>query len=149
MDKNAHLNDVSENSENIHKKRNFPFTSLYDENLSEVEVKQQIPTLLIAGYDTSAATISFVILMLAMHPDIQEQVFDELHSVFDTQNEDTTCEHLSRLNTLDRVIKETLRLFPPAPLIGRISTTDFPLPNCTIPKGATIAMSIFTMHRVK
>lgn len=137
--------NVLEQSKNAH----LPFNSLYsDGNLTDAVIRQQIETLLIAGYETSATTISFTILMLAMHSNVQEQVFNELHSIYDSQHEQTTNEHMAKLDMLDRVIKETMRLFPPASIIGRTSSIDFSLSNCIIPKGATIAMSIFTMHRV-
>lgn len=132
------------------KNAHLPFSSLYnDRNLTDVVIKQQIETLLIAGYETSAMTISFSILMLAMHSNVQEQVFKELHSIYDTQHEETTHLHMTELDILDRVIKETMRLFPPASMIGRTSTADFPLSNGIIPNGATIVMSIFTLHRVR
>lgn len=128
----------------------LPFNSLHnDRNLTDAVIKQQIETLLIAGYETSAMTISFSILMLAMHSSVQEQVFKELHSIYDTQHGETTHQHMTELDILDRVIKETMRLFPPASMIGRTSAADFSLSNCIIPKGATIAMSIFTLHRVR
>lgn len=120
-----------------------------DANISDDVIKQQIATLIAAGYETSALTISYSILMLAMHPKIQEQVFDELHEIYDIQNEETTYEHLSKFDLLDRVIKETMRLFPAAPVIGRTSTIDFPLSDCIIPKGTTITIPIVTLHRVK
>lgn len=86
--------------------------------------------------------------MLAMHPDVQDRLFEELRSVFDSQNEETTYDHLQRLTYLDRILKEVMRLFPSAPLIARVTRADIPLSNCTAPKGTFIMMSIFNMHRV-
>lgn len=121
---------------------------LYEGKLSEEMVKQQIEILLMAGYDTTATTISYAILMLAMHPKIQEETFKELRSVYSTQDEDTTYDHIQKLNILDRVLKETMRLFPIAAQIGRFATADIPVSKCVIPKGSTITITIFTMHRV-
>lgn len=111
-------------------------------------VKQQIEVLLIAGHETTASTIAFTTLMLAMHPHIQEHFFNELHSMYDTQNERTTYEHIQKLDMLDRVLKETMRLFPPFYLFSRTSTTDISLESCVIPKGVDVVMPIYTMHRV-
>lgn len=115
---------------------------------SEKLIKEQIETMLMAGSDTTALTISFAILMLAMHPEIQERLFEELQSVYDTQDEATLNNHLTRLTYLDCCLKETMRLFPVASLIGRTPTVDIPVSNCTIPKGTIIALSILTLHRV-
>lgn len=114
----------------------------------EQTIKEQIETVLMAGSETSALTLSYTILLLAMHPDVQDRLFEELHSVFDSQEEETTYDHLQRLTYLDRILKEVMRLFPSAPLIARITRADIPLSNCTAPKGAFIMMSIFNMHRV-
>lgn len=115
---------------------------------SEQVVKWQIETILIAGSDTSALTVSFTILMLAMHPDIQDRLFDELHTIYDEQDEQTTYDHLQKLPLLDCCLKESMRLFPVASLIGRTASADIAVSNCTIPKGAVIALSIITLHRV-
>lgn len=124
------------------------FRLLYLGKFSEEMSKQQIETVLMAGSETSALSLSYTILMLAMHPDVQDRLYDELHSVFVAQDEETTYEHLKCLTYLDRIVKEVQRLFPAAPLIARCATADIPISNCTIPKSAFIMMSIFNMHRV-
>lgn len=122
--------------------------SYFSGRCSEKVIKEQIETMLMAGSDTSALTISFTILMLAMHPEIQERLFDELKSIYDTQDEDTLTDQLGKLTYLDCCLKESMRLFPVASLIGRTPTIDIPVSNCTIPKGTIIALSILTLHRV-
>lgn len=116
----------------------------FDENI----IKEQIETILVAGNDTSTATISFAILMLAMHPEIQERVFRELYSIFENENENISENHLNRMPYLDLVLKETLRLFPAGPYPFRSATADVPIGNCTIPKNAIILLSIYSMQRV-
>lgn len=100
-----------------------------------------------AGSETSALTLSYAILMLAMHQHVQDGLYDELRTVFDGQDEQASYEHLQRLTYLDRVIREVMRLFPSAPLISRCARADIPVSNCTIPKNAIIMMSIYNMHR--
>lgn len=87
--------------------------------------------------------------MIAMHPDIQEQIINEMHPVYGSQDEETTYEHLQELRLLDRVLKESMRLFPIAYVIGRTPTADVPVSNCVIPEGIKITVIIYTMHRVK
>lgn len=122
--------------------------SYFSGRCSEKSIKEQIETTLMAGSDTTATTISFAVLMLAMHPDIQERLFNELHSIYDAQDDNTFYDGLKKLTYLDCCLKETLRLFPVASLIGRTPTIDIPVSNCTIPKGTIIALSILTLHRV-
>lgn len=112
-------------------------------------VKQQFETLLMAGFETTASAISFAILMVAMHQEIQENAFNELRSVYDSQDEETTYEHIQKLHLLDRILKESMRIFPIAYLIGRTPTADIALSNCVIPKGIKITILIYTMHRVR
>lgn len=116
--------------------------------LSEDMVKQQIDVLMVGGHETTATTVSYIILMLAMHPNIQEQVFNELRSKYDTQDQETTYEKMLDLHLLDRVIKETGRLFPIAFAISRTPSADIPLRKCVIPKGVNIIIPAYTTHRV-
>lgn len=137
------------NDDDLLNKAEFPFVSLFVEGkLSEDMVKQQIQIMLMVGHESTGMTIAQVILILAMHPNIQEQVLDELRSVFNTQDEETTYEHIKKLNLLDRVIKETLRLFPPAGSLLRLSTADVPISSYVLPKNTIIHMRLYTLHRV-
>lgn len=142
---NAYL---AENN-NTFGKSDCPLIPLYVKGeLSEELVKQQIDVLLVAGHETTASTIAYAILMLAMHPNIQEQVFNELHSIYETQSQETNYEVMQKCELLDRVIKETMRLFPVVFAFLRTPTADIPLKSCVIPKGVTIAVPIYTLHRV-
>lgn len=105
-------------------------------------------TIVIAGNETTALSLSYIILLLAMHPDVQDKVYDELHEVFDEQDEIMTYEHIQRLTYFDRVIKEGLRLLPVVPFIMRTATADTQISNCIVPKDAFILMSLFNLHRV-
>ena len=137
------------NDANITVRNENPFIGPYIEGkFSEDVLKQQIESILIAAFDSTGSTTAYAILMLAMHPNIQEQVFDELHSVFDAQDEETTYEHIQKMHLLDRVIKETMRLFPFGPFIERVSTAEVAISNCSLPKNTNISLSIFTLHRV-
>ncbi|XP_043486647.1 cytochrome P450 4V2-like [Polistes fuscatus] len=76
----------------------------------------------IEGSDTEANTLSFLFLMLATFSDIQNLVYEELYDLYglsDPKDVPITMEDIKKMKYLDRVIKETLRLFPPAPFIAR------------------------------
>ncbi|XP_065082894.1 probable cytochrome P450 313a4 [Ochlerotatus camptorhynchus] len=102
-----------------------------------------------AGSETTASTIAFTLLMLSIHQDVQDRVYREISSVFDD-----LCDHnyldqssLSRLTYMERVFKETMRLFPIAPLVGRKVDADIRLETITIPAGANICIPIYKLHR--
>lgn len=71
--------------------------------------------------------MSAVLLMLAMHQDIQEKVIQEFNSVFNCADEEVDNIDFKKLEYFDLVIKETMRLFPIAPFIGRKMTADMKL----------------------
>lgn len=120
----------------------------FNGKLDEKIIRDQVETIVIAGNETTALSLSYIILVLAMNPDVQDKVYDELHSVFDTQDELMTYEHIQRLPYFDRVVKEGMRLLPVVPFIMRTARADTQISNCTIPKEAFILMSIFNLHRV-
>lgn len=82
------------------------FRLFFSGHFSEQVVKEQIETVLIAGNETSALTLSYTILLLAMYPDVQDRLYNELRSVYDTQDDDTSYEIIQRLPYLDLVLKE-------------------------------------------
>lgn len=99
---------------------------------------------ILQGSDTSATSSSFTILLLAMNPDIQDKVYDEINRLLP---DELTLTAINELKFLDMVIKESLRLFPIAPYIGRKVSGDFKMGNLDIPAGATVGVSVYNLHR--
>lgn len=123
------------------------FSLFFGGKFTEQIVKEQIETVIIAGNETSALTISYTLLLLAMYPSIQNRVFEELCSVYKSKDEYSSYERIQQLKYLDCVIKESMRLFPVAPFIVRCCIADTALSTFTIPKDAIIMMSLFNLHR--
>lgn len=73
--------------------------------------------------------ISYAILMLAMHPEYQERVFEEVKLIFPDKTTDNFVNYddLNNLEFTERVIKETMRLFPAVPVMARNATSAFDL----------------------
>lgn len=71
--------------------------------------------------------MSSILLMLAMHQDIQERVIEEFDLVFPNTDTEIGGENINELKYFDLVIKEAMRLFPVAPIIGRRMEADFKL----------------------
>lgn len=62
--------------------------------------------------------------MLAMHPEYQQRVFEEIRDIFPEQDNFVTAEEIAKLEYTDRFIKETLRLIPTVPLVGKCAKED-------------------------
>ena len=84
------------------------------------------------GHETSALVMSNAILMLALHPDVQHKVVQELKEVYGSVDEAIDNESLTKLVYLDMVIKETMRLFPVLPISGRKSTGELDIGKMNI-----------------
>lgn len=108
-------------------------------------------TLLFAGQDTSAATLSWTLHLLSLYPDIQEKLVLEVRKVLAEENDkryvSTTA--VSRMIYLDAVIKESMRLFPVAPFVVRHIDHEIPIPGTSInlPKGSFACIWIYGLHR--
>lgn len=85
-----------------------------------------LATVFMAGYDTTAVTISNVCLMLAMHPEVDKRLEEEL---FENYREGDVIDGdlLKRFTYLEQVIKETMRLYPSAPFAARSNIKDVTL----------------------
>ncbi|KAJ8732337.1 hypothetical protein PYW08_015067 [Mythimna loreyi] len=113
-----------------------------------VELREETLVLVIGGTDTSAVGTAFTTIMLAMYPDVQEKVYDEIHQIFGDSDRPVTPEDLPKLKYLEAVIKESLRLYPPAPFISRKVEKDVELPTgITLTKGCDLLISIWSIHR--
>ncbi|KAJ0180021.1 hypothetical protein K1T71_004612 [Dendrolimus kikuchii] len=115
---------------------------------TNVELREELLTLIMAGTDTSACAISYTLMLLGKYPEVQEKVYQELVEVFGDIERPLEKEDLLKLNYLERVVKESLRLFPPVPFIIRKVLEDIKLPSGRVlPAGSGIIVSIWGVHR--
>lgn len=114
------------------------------------EIWEHILTILAAGYETSATCLSHCTLFIAIFQDIQQKMVDEINEVFPNGDEEITLDRLGRLQYIERVIKETLRLAPVGPVIFRETRKDFEIePGLIIPKGVVFILHLYCLHRSK
>lgn len=71
------------------------------------------------GHDTTAAGSSFVLCLLGVHHNIQARVYEELYEIFGASDRPVTFADTLRMKYLERVILESLRMYPPVPIIAR------------------------------
>lgn len=119
-----------------------------DVNAMSVEVAvDNIITLFLAGQETTANSLSFALMELARRPDLKEKLCQEIDDVFD-QRAEMEFEEISRLEYANMVVKETLRLYPPAPLTFRRLKEDTRIGGYNVPKGTTVLLSPYVSGRL-
>lgn len=145
--------DVEDND--VGEKKRLAFLDLLLESaqngalISDTEIKEQVDTIMFEGHDTTAAGSSFFLSLMGIHQDVQERVIAELDAIFGDSDRPATFQDTLEMKYLERCLMETLRLFPPVPLIARELHEDLKLSsgNYVIPQGATVTVATYKLHR--
>jgi cytochrome P450 len=114
--------------------------------LTEDELIGHTTILFLAGFETSAVALTWTLFLLAQHPQIMTDLLDEL--VGTLQGDAPTIEQMRNLPLLDRVIKESLRLLPPAIQGGRIAVQPFVMGGYEFPTGTKVMYSQYITHHM-
>jgi cytochrome P450 len=115
------------------------------ERMPERLVRDQAVTLLLAGHETTALTLSWTWALLSTHPHVEERLARELRDVLGGRA--PTVADLPRLRYTEHVVTESMRLYPPAYAIGREAVADCEIGGFHTPAGTTLFMSPWVMHR--
>ncbi|XP_045467263.1 cytochrome P450 4C1-like [Harmonia axyridis] len=113
---------------------------------TDQEMQDEVNTFISAGSDTTAVALSFCCMTLGMYPEYQQKVYEEAIEVLGQDRYPTKAD-IPKLQFTEMFIKETLRLFPIAPLFLRVASDDFRMDNLTIPKDSIILIGIMHLHR--
>jgi cytochrome P450 family 6 len=115
--------------------------------LTENEIVAQAFMFFLAGYETSATTLSFCTYELVRSPGIQQRLHDEVVAAFDANGE-MEYDVLARLPYLDAVVSETLRMHSPAQRMPRICSVDYTLGDTgvKVTAGQNIDIPIYAIH---
>ena len=116
--------------------------SIKKKKLSYDDVIATAILLLAAGYDTTGSALSWILYDLAMNQNCQDTLYEELTEL-GKEMKHVSYETLQTLPYLDAVIHESLRLHPPIPVLERVCTKDYPIPdsNVVLRKGDLVAMA--------
>ena len=114
-------------------------------SMSDNQLRDEAMTLFLAGHETTANGLSWTLFLLAAHPEARQRLRAELRSVLGRER--PRVAHLGKLKLLDQIIRESLRLYPPAYVIGRRAIEDHRLAGIRIPKGAVLLVSPWTVQR--
>lgn len=113
--------------------------------MSEDEVIGQAFVFLLAGYETSSNTLAFTCYLLALHPECQQRVQEEVDDFF-TRHELPDYTNVQELKYLDMVISEALRLYPPGFRFARDIEHDCEVNGQRLPKGAWLEIPAGFLH---
>jgi len=121
--------------------------------MDDEQLRDEMLTLFLAGHETTALALSYALLLLARHPEAQARAKAELDAVLGGAL--PTAGDSRRLPFVDAVFQESMRLYPPAWVIGRQATQDFLLrdpsgdaaEDVAVPAGTVMLMSPWAVHR--
>ncbi|KAF7369849.1 hypothetical protein MSAN_00613900 [Mycena sanguinolenta] len=128
------------------------------EQLSETELTGQITVMVFGAQDTSSSALSRLLYMLAVRPDIQQNIRLEIRAAHASAGRHLNLDEISALPWLDAVLKETLRLYPPVPFVRRSALEERSIPfstpsgnvsSVTIPRGTTLFLGIAGANRLQ
>nr|XP_042125919.1 cytochrome P450 3A4-like isoform X2 [Peromyscus maniculatus bairdii] len=114
--------------------------------LSDLEILAQSITFILAGYETTSTTLSFITYLLAIYPNVQKKLQHEIDAVLPNKAP-ATYEALVKMEYLDMVVNESMRLYPVATRVNRLSKKDVEINGVLIPKGTVVVIPIFVLHR--
>ncbi|KAL1505638.1 hypothetical protein ABEB36_005158 [Hypothenemus hampei] len=150
--------DLDVDDDDVGERKRMAFLDLMIESsqngvvINDEEIKEQVDTIMFEGHDTTAAASSFFLCQMAAHPDIQARVVKELDEIFQGSDRPATFTDTLEMKYLERCLLETLRLFPPVPIIARQLQQNVKLASnqeYVLPAGATIIIGTFKIHRLE
>jgi len=110
-------------------------------------IRDQVIAIVLAGHETGAIALSWLFYEIARNPEIGRKIRLEAARVFGGKR--PAFESFKELTYTTRVFQEILRLYPPAWTMSRVAVEEDRLGDVVIPKGATVMLSPFVIHRHK
>ncbi|OBS66047.1 hypothetical protein A6R68_05414, partial [Neotoma lepida] len=114
--------------------------------LSDLEMAAQTIIFIFAGYDATSTSICFMMYELATYPDVQKKLQDEIDRALPNKAP-VTYNALMDMEYLDMMVNETLRLYPIAVRLERVSKKDVEINGVFIPKGTIVIVPTYPLHR--
>lgn len=121
--------------------------------MTDKQLRDEVMTIFLAGHETTANAVTWTLYLLSRHPKIESKIIDEIDAIINEKEADDnnrkiiTAEDLSKLKYTEKVLMESMRLYPPSWAIGRQTIQDYSLnEKYSIPSGSVIIMSQYLMH---
>ncbi|XP_017064691.1 cytochrome P450 4d1 isoform X2 [Drosophila eugracilis] len=123
-------------------------STIDDQPLTNLDIREEVDTFMFEGHDTTSSALMFFFYNIATHPEAQKKCFEEIRSVVgQDKSTPVTYELLNKLHYVDLCVKETLRMYPSVPLLGRKVLEDCEINGKLIPAGTNIGISPLYLGR--
>jgi cytochrome P450 len=113
--------------------------------MSDRQVRDEAMTIFLAGHETTALALSWTWYLLATHPEAEERLSTEARAALAGRL--PTIDDLPRLRYTEWLVQESMRLYPPIYTIGREAVAECEVGGYQVPKGTTILMNQWIVHR--
>jgi cytochrome P450 len=113
--------------------------------MDDEQLVDNLLTFYLAGHETTAKALTWTLYLLARSPEWAARLVDEVKAV--TQGAGVEAGHLDRLVMLQQVLKESMRLYPPVPIMSRQAVAATRIEGLAIAPGMSILMPIYALHR--
>jgi cytochrome P450 len=124
-----------------------------NDKMSDKQVRDEVMTIFLAGHETTANALTWTFYLLSQYPDAEKKLHDEIDSVLGATDGNShnssripTPDDIPKLQYTEKVLRESMRLYPPVWTMGRYVENDYPVGEYTIPAGSSILMSQYVMH---
>lgn len=115
------------------------------QSLSNADIQEEVDTFTFAGHDTTTNTICFTLFTISKFPEVQRKLNEEIEQVIG--NGEVTFKVINELKYLDLVIKETMRLYPPVPIIARRLFEEVEFEDFVAPANANYNLMFYTLFK--
>jgi len=113
--------------------------------MTDAQVRDEAMTIFLAGHETTANALAWTWYLLSGAPEVEQQLHEEVDRVLAGRT--PTVADLPRLQVVERVITESMRLYPPAWIIGRRAIGEYEVGGYTLPPRTIVLLSPYVLHR--
>lgn len=113
--------------------------------MTDEQLRDEIKSLVLAGHETTSLTLSWALYLLGRNPEVQARLVDEVGTVLGGRA--PSAEDVPRLELTRRVFLESMRLYPPVPVVPRTALVADSFDGIQVAAGERIALNIYTTHR--
>ena len=113
--------------------------------MNNAQLRDEVMTMFLAGHETTANALTWTLFLLGQHPDIQQQLHDEASGLLHGRS--PTAADALVLPLCERVVREGMRLYPPAFVVGRRPIEDITVGGHNMPRGTNVLMSQWVVQR--
>ncbi|MFO0958170.1 MAG: cytochrome P450 [Isosphaeraceae bacterium] len=115
--------------------------------MTDRQLRDEVVTLFLAGHETTALALTYTLHLLARHPEVEARLIGEIDGVLGQGEGRLVAGDVARLPYTEAVVRESMRLYPPAWSIGREALHDDEVGGFRAPRGTQFTVAIWLAHR--